>query len=251
MTKVKAEIDISALGIKGLRPKYAATGALLVEVPGEGGADRADKLAALMRTCLEGTGAKVARPTKRVEMRVSGLADGTRSGEVIAALVGTGGCPEGDLRVGEIRRAPSGLGTVWCQVPLAAARRLAAASEGRKLCIGWMLVRAEVLSTRPMQCYRCLEIGHPRQRCTSAVDRSDKCYRCGECGHRAATCSASPKCPLCTDLGRPSNHRLGAPSCAPAKKGVKRGGAGGRAQGEKKGAEGKASAGTEPKSQPS
>lgn len=116
----------------------------------------------------------------------------------------------------------SGLGTVWAQVPLAAARKISAASEKRDLRVGWVIVRAEVLVTRPLQCYRCLEVGHPRQRCTSGVDRSGRCYRCGQSDHRAATCTAPPKCPLCADLGRPANHRLGAPSCAPAQK--KRGG---------------------------
>ncbi|EFN85901.1 hypothetical protein EAI_08252, partial [Harpegnathos saltator] len=189
--KLRAEIDLLALGISGLRPKRAVTGALILEVPGEGGAERAQKLVPLMEAALAGSGVRVARPVRRAELRVTGLVEATTKEEVIETLARAGGCLGGEIRVGEIRRPPTGLSTAWAQVPLAAARRIAAVSERRELCVGWVIVRAEVLATRPLQCYRCLEIGHPRQRCQSAVDRSDRCYRCGQPGHRAVTCTAS------------------------------------------------------------
>lgn len=214
MEMLRSSIKLEDFGISGLRPKRAVTGALLLEVPGDGGAAKAEALASRMTEVLAGTGVKVTRPVKRVEVRVSALPDDAKRAEVGSALASAGGCPEGDIRIGEIRKSPSGLGTVWCQIPLAAARRVTAASEKRSLVVGWAMVRAEVLATRPLQCYRCLEIGHPRQRCTGP-DRSGRCYRCGREGHSAASCEETPQCPLCTDLGRPANHRLGAPSCAP------------------------------------
>ncbi|XP_011858270.1 PREDICTED: DNA-binding protein HEXBP-like [Vollenhovia emeryi] len=64
-----------------------------------------------------------------------------------------------------------------------------------------------------MRCHRCLERGHTRATCPGEVDRSGGCYRCGETGHTSRGCRSAPKCPLCTDKGRPAAHVLGANIC--------------------------------------
>ena len=70
-----------------------------------------------------------------------------------------------------------------------------------------------------MQYFKCLELGHVRATCVSAVDRRHLCYRCGESGHRARGCPASAlKCPLCESLGASVNHRKGEGACAPPPK---------------------------------
>lgn len=216
MSKVREHIKISDLGIDNVRPKRAVTGGLILEIPGPEGAQKADRLAVRMTEVLQGSGVKVARPVKHAEVRVSRLEDSITPAKVAQAVARTCQCAEGDVKVGEIRRAPSGLGSAWVRAPLSAVRKL---SESGKLEVGWVAARVEILATRPLQCYRCLEVGHVRQRCTSEVDRSGRCYRCGAADHRAADCTAAPKCPLCSDTGRPENHRLGAKCCAPAKKG--------------------------------
>lgn len=81
--------------------------------------------------------------------------------------------------------------------------------------IGWVSARVERLESRPLQCYRCLEFGHVRQRCTGEVNRTGECYRCGGDGHTAAGYVAAPCCPLCAARGRPSDHRMGGKGCAP------------------------------------
>ncbi|TGZ48578.1 hypothetical protein DBV15_12433 [Temnothorax longispinosus] len=63
--------------------------------------------------------------------------------------------------------------------------------------------------------------GHVRAQCTSAIDRSSRCYRCGNTDHLARECNAAPKCPVCTDLGKPAGHRTGGKACAFAKKRAK------------------------------
>lgn len=77
------------------------------------------------------------------------------------------------------------------------------------------MARVQILEARPLQCFRCLEGGHVRATC-GGVDRSTRCYRCGDLGHKAQNCSAQLCCPVCTDLGRPANHRAGSRVCAPA-----------------------------------
>ncbi|XP_011865195.1 PREDICTED: serine/arginine-rich splicing factor RS2Z32-like [Vollenhovia emeryi] len=64
-----------------------------------------------------------------------------------------------------------------------------------------------------MRCHKCLERGHTRALCPGEADRSGRCYRCGEAGHTSRGCRSAPKCPLCTDRGRPAAHVLGANTC--------------------------------------
>lgn len=89
--------------------------------------------------------------------------------------------------------------------------------------VGWTAARVLLLQARPLQCHRCLEKGHVRQRCQATVDRSDLCYRCEKPDHKAAGCAAEPRCPVCADiLGKPAAHRCGGPACVtPRKKGKK------------------------------
>jgi len=224
MAKARKKIKLGDLGIAYLRPKLAATGAMLLEVPGDGSAAKADLLAAKLREALAATGARVARPVKTEELRVTGLDDSITKEEIAAAIAAAGSCSAPDVRVGDIRRGPSGLGTVWLQCPTAAAKKVAAAG---RLTVGWVSARVEALTPRPMRCHRCLELGHTRSRCTAPTDRGNRCYRCGAPGHTAGRCAGEVKCPLCSDLDRPAGHRLGAKACAPQKKGMKKtGGAG-------------------------
>ncbi|XP_020299231.1 uncharacterized protein LOC109863383, partial [Pseudomyrmex gracilis] len=100
------------------------TGDLMVEVLGPDMAAKADTLAAKMKDVLAGTGVKVRRPSRPGNVRVRGI-DGTVSREeVLAVLAREGGCPEGEIRLGELRALPSGQKTVWAQCPMLAAKRL-------------------------------------------------------------------------------------------------------------------------------
>ncbi|XP_025157023.1 uncharacterized protein LOC112589129 [Harpegnathos saltator] len=105
MTKLRAEIDLLALGISGLRPKRAVTGALILEVPGEGGAERAQKLVPLMEAALAGSGVRVARPVRRAELRVTGLVEATTKEEI-----GKVGDPGGNVRGPILMSWAEGLG---------------------------------------------------------------------------------------------------------------------------------------------
>lgn len=217
MSVARRQINIVELGITTdlLREKRAADGGIVLMISGQDSASKADGLATRMREVLADFAVVIRRPTKMAEARVMDLDDAITPEEVIAAIARVGGCSAEDVKIGEIRRPPTSLGHVWVRGPLAAMKKLA---SDKRMPLGWTSVRVEVLEPRRMMCYRCFEPGHVRSRCTSATDRSTQCYACGG-AHKARECtSQNVRCPLCSDQGRPANHRLGSKKCNPQKK---------------------------------
>jgi len=87
MSEAKKKIKLQDMGTAFLRPKVAATGAMLLEVPGENSAARADQLASKLREALAATGASVTRPVKREHLRIAGLDESVTEEEVAAIAV--------------------------------------------------------------------------------------------------------------------------------------------------------------------
>jgi len=222
---IRSSIKLAEFGIVSLRPKKAAGGGILFEVPGAESGPKADKLAEALRPLLEPKGVRVARPVKLAELRVTGLDDSIAPEEVREAIAAVGGCSVGEVTVGKISLSPAGrLGSIWTRCPATAAKKVVDAGP---LPIGWIKARVEALGARPLHCFKCLGAGHTRANCKAEVDRSDRCYRCGLQGHVAAGCTAEPRCPFCVDGGFPADHRYGGKACAslrPAKRGKKKGG---------------------------
>ncbi|XP_052758234.1 uncharacterized protein LOC128202329 [Galleria mellonella] len=213
--EAKRRIDLRALGIEDMRFRTAITGGKVLEVPGADGAEKADVLASKLREFIPENMAKISRPVKSAEMRISGLDDSVTSEEVAAAVAREGGCQVDQVRVGEVRRTRSGVGTCWVKAPLQVVKKMTVAGRVR---IGWVSAKAELLRQRPLRCFRCLEEGHVRASCSHEQDRSGLCYRCGNEGHKAAMCAADPKCAVCSAQGRPSDHWVGSKACTPPKK---------------------------------
>ncbi|KAL0829497.1 hypothetical protein ABMA28_004257 [Loxostege sticticalis] len=212
----KSRINLEELGISGLRFSKAKTGGKILEIPGATSGDKADAFASKLREVLPAEIVRVTRPTKTVDIRLSGLDDSVTKEEVAAAVSKSGGCTVDHVKVGIIRQSFSGNGTVVVKVPVTAAQKL---SKGRLL-VGWVSCRVQVLETKPLRCYRCMEGGHVREQCPCETDRSELCYRCGRPGHQARECDAAvPHCPVCADLGKPADHKVGSKSCAPPKRG--------------------------------
>ncbi|EFN72274.1 Uncharacterized 50 kDa protein in type I retrotransposable element R1DM, partial [Camponotus floridanus] len=211
MEEATQKINIKDLGIEYLRPKRAKTGGLILEVPGENSAARADLLAAKLAEALgDKEGLRIARPITMAELRITGLDDAASTAKVEAAIAEAGGCSLREIKVGDLRKAPSGLLSAWARCPKTAAERIA---KTGKIMVGWSAVKVEMLGARPLQCHRCLEFGHVRAKCPAEEDRSSRCYRCGQPGHKAAGCVAAPKCQLCEAKGRVAGHRLGGAAC--------------------------------------
>lgn len=217
MKEAKDKIDLIECGIergKGPGIKRALTGALTFEFAGPEGHIHADKVAQKLREVFhDKEGIRVTRPMKMAEMRVRDLEDSIKPDEVRYVITQEGDCHHDEVKVGTIKRGNDGLGVIWVRCPLSAANKIA---EKGRIQIGWTNARVALLEPRPLQCFKCLEGGHVRAQCKSNTDRSSRCYRCGKDGHKAQECNEAPKCPVCTDLGRPANHRAGNRACTSA-----------------------------------
>lgn len=219
MRVAREKINLRDIGIEALKPRRAATGAIILEVAGPGGAAKAEALKAKMEEALRDLeGVKVARPIKLAELRISRILDATTVVEIKEAISRLGECDVDEVRAGDIRPAPNGLGTLWVQCPIGAANKLAAA--GRiGIGNGWSSPIVQALEPRKTRCYKCLEPGHVQASCPSTASRRSLCYRCSREGHVARDCELAPRCVICEEAGRPSAHKMGGKACkAPGKK---------------------------------
>lgn len=211
IARAKTSVSLDELGIGPAKFKTAITGARIMELPKATTAEKAELLAAKLGEAI-GDVAKVTRPVKTADIRLTGLDDSVRETELAGALAAVGQCPIAHIKVGKIHVGKGGTGAAFASVPVEAARRL---DRARTIRVGWSSAQVRLMESGPMRCYRCLGMGHPVQRCPSATDRSGLCYRCGSDGHKAATCSAPYKCVVCAEAKRPSNHRMGGRKCNP------------------------------------
>jgi len=206
----KEKIDLKEIGIEYLRPKRAITGALILEVPGENSSPKADNLAAKLSQIVGVLGVKVARPIKSAELRITKLDDAATCDSVATAIAELGGCAPTDIKVAPPRKSAQGLYAAWVRCPETVAYK---AAKTGKVKVGWAQAKVELLKARPLQCYRCLEFGHTRQRCTATTDRGSICYRCSQSGHLAMECTNTPHCALCEGKGLRTAHRMGGNAC--------------------------------------
>lgn len=212
VTKARKEVCLETLKITENGLRRAATGALIFEIPGEGKEEKADDLARRLREVFANEDVRISRPTRRGELRVSNMDDSITAAEVLKRIAQEGGIHPDEIRMGPMRQLRNGLFSVWAQCPLAAALRV---SKTGRLRIGWSSAGVELLKRRPLRCYKCLAVGHVRQRCPSKVDRSNCCYNCGREGHNAYKCKYKPHCPVCEARDRGADHRAGAVGCLP------------------------------------
>lgn len=217
LREARNKINIEDMGIQGIKINRAITGALKFEIPGENTHKLADTLALRLKRAIGNKeSVKIERPIKMAEIRIRGLDDSIKPTEIREAVAKVGKCEQEEVKLGDIQKTPSGMGMAWARCPLSAVNRIMVSD---RIQIGWALTRLEMLAEHPLQCFKCLEGGHVRQRCPNKEDRSNRCYRCREAGHLAKSCEAVLKCPVCSDKNLPSNHRTGGKSCTPVQKG--------------------------------
>ena len=211
--KKARRVKLKELGIEDIRCRRSISAAMVIEIPGKENQEKADKLATQLQNIFQAKKEiRVKRPEKMAEIRIRNLDNSVQYQEVIAAVARKGGCKEDQIMTREIRHInPRAMESIWIRYPLSAARKLA---QLNRIVIGWSASRVEILSPRPMQCFKCLRTGHVKAQCR-AMDRSGCCFRCGERGHAAKGCQALVKCPICSDLGAPAGHRMGSINCNP------------------------------------
>lgn len=123
LAEAKEKIALADCGITGLRFRKGATGARILEVPGASSGAQADALAQKLRETI-GEMAKVSRPTKSAEMRITGMCDSVTPEEVMTAVAHQGGCPRECVKIGSLRCDSWGHSSTWVSCPVAAAKRL-------------------------------------------------------------------------------------------------------------------------------
>lgn len=218
ITAADERVNLGKVGISpgALKIRASATGARLLEIRGEGKVEAADKLAESLRIALDGL-AKVSRPVKHADVRITGLDESVTSEKVAVAIARTGGCPESQIKVLNIKWGRRASGSVIVECPITAATALL--KEGRLL-VGWSSAKVEALEQRPLRCFRCMGPGHTSAMCPSDKCRDNLCFRCGKEDHKAADCDGAVRCALCDDAGKPADHYMGGRSCrAPSVRG--------------------------------
>ncbi|XP_047542295.1 translation initiation factor IF-2-like, partial [Vanessa atalanta] len=133
LERAEQSVKLQDLGISGgLKVRRTATGARALELP-KAQAEQADRLAAKLRTVLDGV-ADVVRPVKKADLKVTGLDDSVTLEKLAAAIARAGDCSSEAVKCGVMQRGPGYMGMVRVTCPLTAAKKLAAAG---RLLVGW------------------------------------------------------------------------------------------------------------------
>nr|XP_012230453.1 PREDICTED: uncharacterized protein LOC105676836 [Linepithema humile] len=207
------KISLSDLNIFDPKIKRSIAGGILIEIPGEDSDIKADLLlTSLHHVFKDMTGVRIRKPTRNSQIKLVGLDDSITKTEINNILAEIGKCSSESIYCSPIRFVRGGLGVAMARCPIAAAVNIL---EAGKINIGWTTVRVEPVDSRPLQCYKCLAIGHTLHRCPESKDRRACCYRCGEIGHRSSECRNAVSCPVCLDRGLRADHMAGTSACKP------------------------------------
>lgn len=212
MKSAREKIVPSELGIQIVKVPEAASGGLVIEIPGKDGPDKADTLADSLRVKL-GESVRVSRPKRELKLasfRVRGLDPSVTCEELRTVVSSLGGCPLANVAATEIRRLPGGLRVAWVKCPINVADTIA--FEGH-LNIGWSFVAVDSFKIQRIQCFKCWRFGHVRETCAAPVDRANLCFRCGSVGHAAKDCVNDVKSIICAEDGEDAAHRMGSAWC--------------------------------------
>ncbi|XP_029658858.1 uncharacterized protein LOC115232853 [Formica exsecta] len=124
LAKARKEVDLRKLGFDSLRIREAATGAMVVELPGCGekedptAAQRADALYSELHRIFAGNEG-VARLIRKAELRLRGLDRSLAAADNVAIIAGEGSASRGTSGSGT-SNSRLGMGTIWAQCPLRA-----------------------------------------------------------------------------------------------------------------------------------
>lgn len=216
LSELKNNIDLKVIGIEALRLRKTMKGGGIFIITGRDATSKADKLAENMLKVLDGKNIEVIRPKrnirKKAEIIISGRNDFVTSEEIVTAVVIRGECKTEEVQIGKISNNNlSGRWSVYVKCPLSVGDILC---KDKKIRIGWGWASVNVADPPLIRCYKCLKTGHTRIMCKEVEDRSSCCFKCGSISHKIKDCDSSVyKCPLCMNINRECDHRLGDKNC--------------------------------------
>lgn len=212
LRKAREGINLETLGIEKTIIRRGISGGIVIRIPGAEHHKKADELAGRLRGVL-GDGVNIGRPVRKGEIMITGLDDSVSSDEIVKRLSETGDCLIENIKIGQIRITRNRQGSVWAQLPLAAAIKIV---KCEKISVGWSYARVRMLDARPSQCFKCWEYGHTRNMCRNSEDMTGTCFRCGERGHHIQACMNDFSCYPCKRKGTSHEHKMGSFLCASA-----------------------------------
>lgn len=111
----RSKVQLSEIGVHNVKIRHMVSGGVLVEIPGEESAAKADDLANKLKSIFPKDGeVRISRPVKRSEVRICGLDASIHPEELREAVAINGGCNKDEVKIGEIRkRSPRGMGAAW------------------------------------------------------------------------------------------------------------------------------------------
>lgn len=156
------------------RVRPSSSGGVLIEIPGDGGAQKANSLASKLREILP-TRVSISRPVKKGELSIRGLDSSVLKEELLDVLAHIGECSLRDIKLSKLQIMRTGLRVVWVQLSLKSAIKIA-----QRVQFAWTTVQVELLKARLMQCFRCRSFGHIAAKCTAPINRRGTCFDCGQ-----------------------------------------------------------------------
>lgn len=95
LRKARSEVSLSEIGVENTRIKKGIDGAVIIEIPGPDGQNRADLLASKLREVLKNDDVNITRPSIKAEIRVFGFDDSVTTEEICNTIAEKTNCTVG------------------------------------------------------------------------------------------------------------------------------------------------------------
>ncbi|XP_033308368.1 uncharacterized protein LOC117209980 [Bombus bifarius] len=141
LAAARDSVSLDRVGINEVRMRKTITGGVILEVPEDQEREKAADFAARLTRALDSNKDCVVTPFRAAEARVTKIDMSATKEKIKNSLAKESGCKPEDVRLGEIRPARNGLGSVWIRGPAGAVRILAQAS---KVAIGWSTAKVDL-----------------------------------------------------------------------------------------------------------
>jgi len=103
LRKARERITLADLNIAETKIRRAATGAVIIQIPGENMKEKADLLANKMKEELSELGVRISGPTRTAEIRIYNLDDSVMEQDILEILTQRKDFPQADIKLGQKR----------------------------------------------------------------------------------------------------------------------------------------------------